>query len=90
MENLLGTGNAVSTNNMESAKNAGRSQPVRLLHHGRVDASKGVLDFLNALTLPGGPWQATISGIGPAPDAAKALARQLGIEMRVAFTGYAD
>ncbi len=62
--------------------------PVRLLYHGRVDARKGVLDFLHALVdLPGG-WSATISGIGPDMDAAKALAATLAVP--VTFTGYAD
>lgn len=90
MRNLLGARDAKSVNNLESAASAGRSQPVRLLYHGRVDARKGVLDFLHALALLAGPWQATISGIGPTLDAAKALAIQLGLEARITFTGYAD
>jgi glycogen(starch) synthase len=63
---------------------------VRLLYHGRVDRRKGVLDFLNALPAADGNWSATISGIGPDLDAAKALADALGLRERVAFTGYAD
>ena len=64
--------------------------PLRLLYHGRVDRRKGVLDFLNALPSVAGAWQATVSGIGPDLDAAKALAGELGLGDRVAFTGYAD
>ncbi len=63
---------------------------VRLLYHGRVDRRKGVLDFLNALTAVTGDWTATVSGIGPDLDSAKALADELRLGSRVAFTGYAD
>ena len=64
--------------------------PVRLLYHGRVDRRKGVLDFLSALPAAAGDWRATISGIGPDLDAAQALAGELALNDRVAFTGYAD
>ncbi|WP_338501780.1 glycosyltransferase family 4 protein [Sphingomonas kaistensis] len=64
--------------------------PVRILYHGRVDRRKGVLDFLHALTRVEGEWRATVSGIGPDLDAAKALAAELDLGKRVAFTGYAD
>jgi glycosyltransferase involved in cell wall biosynthesis len=63
--------------------------PVRLLYHGRVDRRKGALDFLHALALlDRGSFAATISGIGPDLDAARALAAELALD--VAFTGYAD
>lgn len=64
--------------------------PVRLLYHGRVDRRKGVLDFLRALPSVGGDWTATISGIGPDLEPAKALAAELGLDARVTFAGYAD
>ena len=69
--------------------------PIGLLYHGRVDRRKGVLDFLTALAAieRGGTstdWRATISGIGPDLEAAQALATELDLGRRVAFTGYAD
>ena len=55
--------------------------PARLLYHGRVDRRKGALDFLQALALlDRGSFAATISGIGPDLDAAKALAAELGLD----------
>ena len=68
----------------------GSDEPVRLLYHGRVDRRKGVLDFLRALPGVGGEWTATISGIGPDVAPARALAGELALSDRVAFTGYAD
>ena len=62
----------------------------RLFYHGRVDRRKGVLDMLRALPDVAGEWIATVSGIGPDLEAAKALALQLGLTDRVRFTGYAD
>ena len=62
----------------------------RLLYHGRVDARKGVLDFLQALRLlqnDGVAFEAVISGIGPDHDTARALAATLGLAVR--FTGHA-
>ncbi|GEP01669.1 glycosyltransferase family 4 protein [Methylobacterium haplocladii] len=68
--------------------------PVRLFYHGRVDRRKGVLDMLDALERvweAGLPFEATISGIGPDVDAARARAEQIGFTpAHVAFTGYAD
>lgn len=64
--------------------------PVRLLYHGRVDRRKGVLDFLQALSLVTGDYGATISGVGPDLEPARALADELGLGGRVRFTGYAD
>lgn len=66
------------------------SGPVRILYHGRVDRRKGVLDFLHALAITEGDWQATISGIGPDLNAAQELAGELGLANRVRFSGYAD
>jgi glycosyltransferase involved in cell wall biosynthesis len=63
--------------------------PVRLLYHGRVDRRKGVLDFLHALPLVAGDWRATISGIGPDVDAARALSTELRLDDRVVFSGHA-
>jgi glycosyltransferase involved in cell wall biosynthesis len=63
---------------------------VSLLYHGRVDRRKGVLDFLHALSPLEGSWTATVSGIGPDLDAARALADQLELQGRVVFTGYAE
>lgn len=62
----------------------------RLLYHGRVDRRKGVLDFLAALRLlrdDDVAFSAVVSGIGPDHDAAQALARELGLDVR--FTGHA-
>lgn len=63
---------------------------VRLLYHGRVDRRKGVLDFIEALARisPKG-WTATISGIGPDVDAARALA-EARVPGRIVFAGYVD
>ncbi len=70
------------------------ADPVRLFYHGRVDRRKGVLDFLDALSLlrlRGTPFSAIISGIGPDVEPARALAADLGFpDDRVRFTGYAD
>jgi glycosyltransferase involved in cell wall biosynthesis len=63
--------------------------PIRLLYHGRVDRRKGVLDFLHALPLVAGDWRATISGIGPDVDAARALSAELRLNDRVVFSGHA-
>jgi len=68
--------------------------PVRLLYHGRVDRRKGVLDFIEALVIlraQGTPFAATISGIGPDVDPAKALAETHGFGPEaIRFTGYAE
>jgi glycogen synthase len=73
---------------------APHSGPVRLLYHGRVDRRKGVLDFIEALTIlraEGTPFAATISGIGPDVDPAKALAEAHGFGPEaIRFTGYAE
>jgi glycogen(starch) synthase len=64
------------------------AEPPRLLYHGRVDRRKGVLDFLNALTrLPAASYQASISGIGPDLDEARARTAELGLDIQ--FSGYA-
>ena len=73
---------------------APHSGPVRMLYHGRVDRRKGVLDFIEALTLlraQGTPFAATISGIGPDVDPARALADERGFGPEaIRFTGYAE
>ncbi|MGB3739706.1 MAG: glycosyltransferase family 4 protein [Pontixanthobacter sp.] len=61
-----------------------------ILYHGRVDRRKGVLDFIEAANGLTGEWRATISGIGPDLEPAKALVAQKGLGARIAFTGYAD
>ncbi|BAQ48444.1 MULTISPECIES: glycosyltransferase family 4 protein [Methylobacterium] len=70
------------------------ADPVRLFYHGRVDRRKGVLDFIDALSLlrrRGTPFSAIISGIGPDVEPAQALAADLGFpENEVRFTGYAE
>jgi glycosyltransferase involved in cell wall biosynthesis len=80
---------AVDTNRFRPAP-AQFDGPVSILYHGRVDRRKGVLDFLHALERTGGEWSATISGIGPDLEAAKALTEELGLGARVTFSGYAD
>ncbi len=73
---------------------ADHAGPVRLLYHGRVDRRKGVLDFIDALAVlraQGTPFSATVSGIGPDVDPAKARAAERAFsETDIAFTGYAD
>ena len=64
--------------------------PVRLFYHGRVDRRKGVLDMLHALVTVDGDWTCTISGIGPDMEAAQTLARDLELDGRVRFSGYAE
>jgi glycogen(starch) synthase len=62
-------------------------EPPRLLYHGRVDRRKGALDFLDALAmLPPASYAATISGIGPDLEPARAKAAELGLDVR--FSGY--
>ena len=66
--------------------------PVRLLYHGRVDQRKGVLDFIymgHHLEQRGYHVQLLISGIGPDMQASRDLSRQLDLEDRVTFMGYA-
>lgn len=81
---------AVDTNRFSPADDAPPSGAARILYHGRVDRRKGVLDFLQALPLVEGEWQATISGVGPNLDEAQALAERSGLTGRVSFSGYAD
>ncbi|WP_375464883.1 glycosyltransferase family 4 protein [uncultured Methylobacterium sp.] len=68
--------------------------PVRLFYHGRVDRRKGVLDFIEALSVlrdQGTAFAATISGIGPDVESSRALAEKLGFTAEdIRFTGYAD
>ena len=70
------------------------ADPPRILYHGRVDRRKGVLDLLEALAIlrgEGAPFAATISGVGPDVEPAKALAAAHRFtEAEVRFTGYAD
>ncbi|MGF3022029.1 glycosyltransferase family 4 protein [Methylobacterium aquaticum] len=70
------------------------TDPVRLFYHGRVDRRKGVLDFLDALSLlrlRGTAFSAIVSGIGPDVEPARALAADLGFsDSQVRFTGYAE
>ena len=68
----------------------GDGRTTRILYHGRVDARKGVLDFIKACALLKGDWHATISGIGPDLDAAQALVSERSLTERIAFTFYAD
>ena len=66
----------------------------RLLYHGRVDHRKGVLDFIEALVLlraRGVAFAATVSGIGPDVEPARALVARRGFGPDVVrFSGYAD
>ena len=70
----------------------GEANPLAILYHGRVDRRKGVLDFIEALHRLDRPelmWRATISGIGPDSEAARALAVERGLsEARLRFLGY--
>jgi glycosyltransferase involved in cell wall biosynthesis len=68
----------------------GEGSEVRILYHGRVDRRKGVLDFVEAARSLQGSWRATISGIGPDLEAAKALVRGYGLDGRIALTDYAE
>ncbi len=86
---------AVDTGRFAPGHRAGRVAPVpRLLYHGRVDRRKGVLDFIEALVLlraQGVAFAATVSGIGPDAEPARALAAERGFAPEaVRFTGYAD
>ncbi|WP_242152269.1 glycosyltransferase family 4 protein [Sphingomonas sp. BAUL-RG-20F-R05-02] len=81
---------AVDTSHFTPALKNETEGPVRLLYHGRVDARKGVLDFLQALPDVHGNWRATISGIGPDVERAKVLATELGLADLVMFSGYAE
>ncbi len=62
-----------------------------LLYHGRVDARKGVLDMLAALSplaREGLPFKLLISGIGPSLEAAAAAIKELGLGGHAEMTGY--
>ena len=63
-----------------------------LLYHGRVDARKGILDLLDAFAALSErrPARLTVSGIGPDSKNAAGRARELGLDDRVEFSGYAD
>ncbi|CAA9483026.1 MAG: Glycosyltransferase [uncultured Sphingomonadaceae bacterium] len=83
---------AVDTARFAPGEPAAAGAPVRLLYHGRVDRRKGVLDFLAALATlrTARPWTATVSGIGPDLEPARALAAELELGGRVRFSGYAE
>ena len=75
----------------DEARVGAAPEPVRILYHGRVDGRKGALDFVDALALLRGrgvAHDATVSGIGPDLDAARARADDLALRT-VRFTGYA-
>nr|WP_200900398.1 glycosyltransferase family 4 protein [Rubrobacter aplysinae] len=63
-----------------------------LLYHGRVDARKGILDLLRAMSLLSeegrNDFGLVVSGIGPDVESAKDLASDLGLSGRVEFAGY--
>ncbi len=73
-------------------RQGGEGDPLAILYHGRVDRRKGVLDFIEALHRLDRPelaWRATISGIGPDVEPARALAAERGLgEGRLRFLGY--
>ena len=81
---------AVDTDRFTPATNSTADGPTRILYHGRVDRRKGVFDFLQCLISVEGEWQATVSGIGPDLEEARALSGQLGLGERVTFSGYAE
>ena len=65
--------------------------PPVLLYHGRVDARKGVLDMLQALSplaREGLDFRLLISGIGPSFDAAAAAIEDLELGKHAEMTGY--
>jgi len=73
-----------------------KGSPVRLAITSRLDAPKRHQDLLEALAGPreeDGPalpdWRLDIFGDGQRKDALEALARQLGLERRVSFRGFA-
>ncbi len=83
---------AVDTTTFHPAPVPRTPGPLRILYHGRVDRRKGVLDFIDALhslDRPDLAWRASISGIGPDLEAARALAAERGLaEDRLSFLGY--
>ena len=83
---------AVDTARFRPAEGDRPSGPLRILYHGRVDRRKGVLDFIEALHRLDRPelaWRATISGIGPDLEPARALAAERGLAQdRLGFLGY--
>ncbi|WP_174301744.1 glycosyltransferase family 4 protein [Caulobacter sp. S45] len=83
---------AVDTAQFHPADGERPPGPLRILYHGRVDRRKGVLDFLEALHSLDRPelaWCASISGIGPDLEPARALAAERGLtEDRLRFLGY--
>ena len=81
---------AVDTDRFRPGPDTSEANPLRILYHGRVDRRKGALDLLHALARITSPWTATLSGIGPDLEPARALAAGLGLADRVIFSGYAD
>ncbi len=83
---------AVDTARFHPAAGERAPGPLRILYHGRVDRRKGVLDFIEALHRLDRPelaWRATISGIGPDLEPARALAAERGLgQDRLSFLGY--
>lgn len=63
-----------------------------LLYHGRVDARKGALDLLHAMSIllsqDTGTPKLVLSGIGPDVELAKELTADLGLTGQVEFSGY--
>ena len=83
---------AVDVTRFTPATGATREMPV-LLYHGRVDARKGVLDMLDAVTMLAREdiaFELIISGIGPDFDHAARRIEQAGLANRVRMTGYVD
>jgi len=64
------------------------SEVRNVLFVGQVVRGKGLDLMLKALSCLNGEWQATIVGDGNHLDACKALAKRLGISLRVNFTGW--
>ena len=83
---------AVDTATFHPAQGQRAPGPLRILYHGRVDRRKGVLDFIEALHRLNRPelaWSASISGIGPDLEPARALAAERGLDTdRLSFLGY--
>jgi glycosyltransferase involved in cell wall biosynthesis len=70
-----------------SARRPRRGPGLRVLYTGRLSKAKNVDVLFRAMASAGPRISATIVGVGPERESLEALARTLGIEERVNFTG---
>lgn len=75
---------------VETRRNAGFSDPARLLMVGRLEEQKGQEVALRALARVQAPWRLEVVGTGARVGDLESLVQELGIGPRVRFLGYRD